>query len=82
MHFYCLDALTALLVTGLMFRTGFDLLKQSGRVFLEAAPKGMDPEAIDQTLAAGGTVLEVHDLPRVGGDVRISSPVSPCSRRG
>ncbi len=61
-HFYRLDALVALLVASLMLRTGIDLLRKSGRVFLEAAPMGMDPEAIGQALAADADVREVHDL--------------------
>lgn len=61
-HVYRLDAAAALLVAGLMLRAGTQLLKESGRVFLEAAPKGIDPEAIGQALAAEDAVQEVHDL--------------------
>lgn len=61
-HIYRLDALAALLVAGLMLRTGMHLLKESGRVFLEAAPKGIDPEDIGRALAADAAVREVHDL--------------------
>lgn len=57
-----LDAIAALLVAGLMLRTGLNLLKETGRVFLEAAPKNIDPEVIGQTLAADEAVREVHDL--------------------
>ena len=34
----------------------------SGRVFLEAAPEGLDPQQIGRTLAAQPGVVEVHDL--------------------
>lgn len=61
-HIYRLDAVAALLVAGLMLRTGAHLLKESGRVFLEAAPKGVDPEVIGQALAGDDAVREVHDL--------------------
>lgn len=57
-----LDALVALLVAGLMLRAGYGLLKESGRVFLEAAPRGIDPEAVGQALAGDDDVREVHDL--------------------
>ncbi len=34
----------------------------SGRVFLEAAPEGLDPDAIGNALVAEPGVVEVHDL--------------------
>jgi cobalt-zinc-cadmium efflux system protein len=37
-------------------------LVKSGRVFLEAAPEGIDPNAIGRDLAAQPGVVEVHDL--------------------
>ena len=61
-HIFRLDAVVALLVAGLMLRAGSGLLKESGRIFLEAAPKGVDPEAIGQAMAADAEVREVHDL--------------------
>lgn len=61
-HIYRLDALVALLVAALMLRTGVSLLKKSGRVFLEAAPRDLDPEAIGHALASDEAVCEVHDL--------------------
>jgi len=39
-----------------------DWLRDSGRIFMEAAPRGLDPEQIGQTLAAEDGVVEVHDL--------------------
>lgn len=59
---YRLDALAALFVAGLMLRAGAGLLKESGRVFMEAAPKGVDPEEIGRAMAADDAVHEVHDL--------------------
>lgn len=61
-HFYRFDALAALMVAVLMLRTGMSLLKESGRVFLEAAPKGVDPDVIGHALAGDPDVCEVHDL--------------------
>src|SRR5207302_9650194 len=36
--------------------------KASGRVFLESAPAGLDPDQIGRELAAQPGVVEVHDL--------------------
>ncbi|HME04256.1 MAG TPA: cation diffusion facilitator family transporter [Solirubrobacteraceae bacterium] len=56
------DPIASLLVAGLMTSSGLTLLKASGRVFLEAAPTGLDPQMIGQTLAREPGVVEVHDL--------------------
>jgi cobalt-zinc-cadmium efflux system protein len=56
------DTVIALLVAFLMVRSGFSLLRQATGVLLEAAPKGMDPQAIGRALAAHPGVREVHDL--------------------
>jgi cobalt-zinc-cadmium efflux system protein len=45
-----------------MLRSAYALLKASGRVFMEAAPAGLDPERIGRELAAYPGVVEVHDL--------------------
>jgi cobalt-zinc-cadmium efflux system protein len=56
------DAIASLLIAGLMLHAAYGLLKASGRVFLEAAPAGVDPEEIGRALAAETDVIEVHDL--------------------
>jgi cobalt-zinc-cadmium efflux system protein len=56
------DPLVSLLVAGLMVRSGYALVKASARVFLEAAPKGLDPEKIGRALVREPGVVEVHDL--------------------
>ena len=56
------DALAALVVAGLMIKAGWSLLRESGRIFLEAAPRGVDPNRIGGDLAAVEGVAEVHDL--------------------
>ncbi len=56
------DVIVALLVAVLMVRSGFSLLGQATGVLLEAAPRGLDPEAIGHALAAHPGVREVHDL--------------------
>jgi cobalt-zinc-cadmium efflux system protein len=56
------DGIAALAVAALMLRSGFGLLRDSGRVLLEAAPRELDPREIGRTLAAQPHVVEVHDL--------------------
>jgi cobalt-zinc-cadmium efflux system protein len=56
------DALASLVVAALMLRSAYGLLRASGRVFLEAAPVGMEPDSIGRALAAQPDVIEVHDL--------------------
>jgi cobalt-zinc-cadmium efflux system protein len=60
--FHRADPLAALLVAGLMLRSAWMLLRESGRVLLEAAPRGMDVAEIGQALAGQPGVVEVHDL--------------------
>jgi cobalt-zinc-cadmium efflux system protein len=57
-----LDAIAGLLVAVLLFRSSWLLLRESGRIFLEASPPGIDPAAVARALAEDGDVVEVHDL--------------------
>jgi cobalt-zinc-cadmium efflux system protein len=56
------DPIASLLVAALMAWTGVYLVRAAGRVFLEAAPKGLDPQALGDELASVDGVAEVHDL--------------------
>jgi cobalt-zinc-cadmium efflux system protein len=56
------DGIAALFVAALMLRSGYGLLRDSGRVLLEAAPRDLDPDEIGNLLAAQSHVVEVHDL--------------------
>ncbi len=56
------DPIVSLLVAALMVRSGYGLVKASARVFLEAAPQGLDPEEIGRALVREPGVVEVHDL--------------------
>ena len=60
--FRAADGIAALFVAALMLRSGWGLLRESGRVLLEAAPRGLDPQEIGRTLASEEHVVEVHDL--------------------
>ncbi len=56
------DPIASLLVAALMVKAGVGLVRESGRIFLEAAPRGMDPVAIDRAIHASEGVIDVHDL--------------------
>src|SRR3984957_9385307 len=56
------DAIASLFIAGLLLQAAYGLLMASGRVFMEAAPAGLDPDQIGRELAAQPGVVEVHDL--------------------
>jgi cobalt-zinc-cadmium efflux system protein len=56
------DPIAGLAVAALMIRSSWTLLRESGRIFLEASPAGIDPAAVAQALADDDDVVEVHDL--------------------
>jgi len=56
------DAIATLVVVALMVHAGAGLIRESGRIFLEAAPAGLDPAAVGAAMAGRPHVTEVHDL--------------------
>lgn len=56
------DGVASLIVAAIMLRAAYRLLRDSGRIFLEAAPRGLDPDEIGRSMAAYPGVTEVHDL--------------------
>jgi cobalt-zinc-cadmium efflux system protein len=56
------DAIASLVVVVLMVVAGVRLVRDSGRILLEAAPAGVDVDAIGAELAAVPAVTEIHDL--------------------
>jgi cobalt-zinc-cadmium efflux system protein len=56
------DPLAGLAVALLIFWAAFTLLRDSARIFLEAAPGDIDPDAVGRALASEPHVVEVHDL--------------------
>jgi cobalt-zinc-cadmium efflux system protein len=56
------DPIAGLLVAALMLRSSWSLLRDSGRIFLEASPVEIEPDAVARTLAEQPDVAEVHDL--------------------
>jgi len=56
------DGIASLIIAAIMLRAAYGLLRDSGRVFLEAAPRGLDPDTIGRSMASQDDVSEVHDL--------------------
>jgi cobalt-zinc-cadmium efflux system protein len=56
------DAIASLVIAGLMLHAAYGLLRASARVFMEAAPDGLDPQTIGRHLASQPGVVQVHDL--------------------
>ncbi len=56
------DGIASLVVAAIMLYAAYGLLRASGRVFLEAAPEGIDPAVIGRRMAGQPGVCEVHDL--------------------
>jgi cobalt-zinc-cadmium efflux system protein len=56
------DPVASLAVAGSMLFAAWPLLRASGRILLEAAPEGLDPEEISAALAGHAGVTSVHDL--------------------
>ena len=56
------DPIAGLLVAALMVRSAWALLRESGRIFMEASPAGIEPAAVARSLAEDADVVEVHDL--------------------
>ncbi len=56
------DTLAALVVVAIMLRSGWGLVRDSGRVLLEGAPPGLDTGEVGRALSRAEGVVEVHDL--------------------
>jgi cobalt-zinc-cadmium efflux system protein len=56
------DPIASLIIAALLLYAAYGLLRDSGRVFMEAAPAGLDPQEIGRVLAAVPGVVEIHDL--------------------
>ena len=56
------DAIASLIVVALMLRAAYGLLRDSGRVLLEAAPEGVDLADLRAHLLETDHVTDVHDL--------------------
>ena len=56
------DAVAALFVALIMLRAAYRLLRDSGRVLLEAAPEGISADEVGRAIAAHPHVDSLHDL--------------------
>lgn len=56
------DAIASLVVVALMLHAAWGLLRDSGRILLEAAPSSVDLEEVRAHLLGTEHVLDVHDL--------------------
>jgi cobalt-zinc-cadmium efflux system protein len=56
------DPIASILVAGLMLRAAYGLLRDAGRVLLEAAPAGVRPAEVADAMAERPSVANVHDL--------------------
>jgi cobalt-zinc-cadmium efflux system protein len=56
------DGIASLFVAAVMLRAAWSLLRDSGRIFLEAAPRHIDVGAVGDAMVTVGGVTEVHDL--------------------
>ncbi|WP_266157127.1 cation diffusion facilitator family transporter [Dyella silvatica] len=56
------DSIATLVVAGLMLKAGIGLVRESGRIFLEAAPRGLDPLEIAEAIRAVPAVTRLDDL--------------------
>jgi cobalt-zinc-cadmium efflux system protein len=56
------DAIASLLVAGLMLHAAYGLTRGAGRALMEAAPEGLDPRLVGETLVSHPHVANVHDL--------------------
>lgn len=56
------DSIASLIVVALMLRAAYGLIRDSGRVLLEAAPEGVDLDDLRAHLLQTDHVTDVHDL--------------------
>lgn len=56
------DPIASLIISALMLRSGWGLVRDSCRVLLEAAPRGLEPSVVGGAMANAAGVVEVHDL--------------------
>jgi cobalt-zinc-cadmium efflux system protein len=56
------DGVASMVIAVVMLRSAWGLLRDSGRVLLEAAPEGLDVDEIGRAIASHPHVESVHDL--------------------
>src|SRR5581483_1619238 len=61
-HWYPADPLLSLAVSALIFRTGWQLTRDSAQVLLEGTPRGFDAAAVERELAGLPNVKSIHHI--------------------
>jgi cobalt-zinc-cadmium efflux system protein len=56
------DSIAALIVAGLMLKAGIELVRESGRIFLEAAPRGLDSVAVSDAIRGIPSVTRLDEF--------------------
>jgi len=56
------DPIASLAVAGSMLLAAWPLLRASGKILLEAAPEGIDPDEVGEAMRGHAGVTDVHDL--------------------
>ena len=56
------DAVATLVVAALMALAAYRLLRDSARIFLEASPRGIEPDAVEAGIREVDGVTDVHEL--------------------
>ena len=56
------DPIAALLVAGLMVKSGWSVLREASTVLLEGSPSGVRTDDVGRALAGAPGIIEVHDL--------------------
>jgi cobalt-zinc-cadmium efflux system protein len=56
------DAVATLVVAALMAVAAYRLLRDSARIFLEASPRGIEPDAVEEGIRSVNGVTDVHEL--------------------
>jgi len=56
------DSIASLIVVGLMLHAAWGLLRETGRILLEAAPEGYEPGDIITAITSQPGVASVHDV--------------------
>ncbi len=56
------DAVATLVVAALMAVAAYRLLRDSARIFLEASPRGIEPDAVEKGIRGVNGVTDVHEL--------------------
>ncbi len=65
------DGIASLVIAAIMIQAAYGLLRESGRVFLEAAPRGLDPDEIGGVMAAHPGRLRGPRPAPLGGHLRL-----------